>query len=236
MAQNYVLLETIELTQSASSVNFDNIPQTGYTDLKIVIGGRTNRSLSVDGITIRFNNDTSAGNYSGKRLYGDGSTAPGSDSQYAALPFMDAANSTVSTFGNAEFYVPNYTGSTQKTFIIDGVGENNATTVYAGLGVGLWAGTSAVHTITIYPEAGTAIIAGSTFSLYGLAALGTTPLFAPKADGGDIVVNDGTYWYHAFLGSGLFTAQTTLSCDVLTNAGGGGGSSGGGGGGDGALI
>ena len=35
MAQNYVLLERIELNATVSSVSFNNIPQTGYTDLKV---------------------------------------------------------------------------------------------------------------------------------------------------------------------------------------------------------
>ena len=40
MAGNHVLLETIELTQTTTSVTFDNIPQTGYTDLKIIMNAR----------------------------------------------------------------------------------------------------------------------------------------------------------------------------------------------------
>ncbi len=35
MPNNYVLLERTELAASAASVTFANIPQTGYTDLKI---------------------------------------------------------------------------------------------------------------------------------------------------------------------------------------------------------
>jgi hypothetical protein len=33
-------LRNVELTQSAASVTFDNIPQTGYTDLKVVMSAR----------------------------------------------------------------------------------------------------------------------------------------------------------------------------------------------------
>jgi hypothetical protein len=40
MTENYVLLETIELTQSAASVTFDNIPQTGYTDLVLKMSNK----------------------------------------------------------------------------------------------------------------------------------------------------------------------------------------------------
>jgi hypothetical protein len=235
MPNNYVLLERIELNASAASVTFANIPQTGYTDLKIVISGRTNRSLEVDGLNISFN---TGGTYSGRRIYGAGSGTPGSDTTYAGMPFMTAATATTNTFGNAEIYVPNYLGSTAKSFSIDGVGENNATTTYMGLGAGLWSGTAAITQITIAPETGTAILSGSTFSLYALAALGTTPAIAPKASGGNIIDFDGTYWIHTFLSSGTFTPQVALSCDYLVVAGGGGGGAnyGGGGGGGGAKT
>jgi hypothetical protein len=69
MAENYVLLETIELTTSAASITFDNIPQTGYTDLKIVASARTNRALEVDSAVLRFNGDTTSGNYWQKSIW-----------------------------------------------------------------------------------------------------------------------------------------------------------------------
>ena len=233
MPNNYVLLERIELNASAASITFANIPQSGYTDLKVVISARTNRSLEVDGINVSFN---TGGTYSGRRLYGTGS-GTGSDTTYAGMPFMTAATATANTFGNAEIYIPNYTSSTAKSFSIDGVGETNATTTYMGLGAGLWSGTAAITSIVIAPETGTAILAGSTFSLYGLAALGTTPTIAPKASGGNRIDYDGTYWYHTFLSSGTFTPQIGLTCDTLVIAGGGSGGStyDGGGGGAGGL-
>ena len=55
MAGNHVLLETIELTQNAASVTFDNIPQTGYTDLKVVVSGRSTRSAVWEYIRLTFN-------------------------------------------------------------------------------------------------------------------------------------------------------------------------------------
>jgi hypothetical protein len=231
MPANYVLLEKITVgAAGASSVTFSGIPQTGYTDLVVKMSTRTSRSNTVDGVTVRFNSDTTSGNYSGKRLYGDGS-GTGSDSSYVALPFMDAANSTANTFGNIEILIPNYTGSAQKSFSIDGVAENNATSVYLGIGAGLWNQTSAITSVTIYPEVGPNIVQYSTFYLYGVAALGTTPAIVPYATGGDTIMTDGTYWYHTFLSSGTFTPAKALSCDYLVVAGGGGGGGGAGGGG-----
>jgi hypothetical protein len=75
MSNNYVLLETIELTANASSIVFDNIPQTGYTDLKVVFSTRTTLAggpFYFDDLALRFNGDT-GNNYSRINLrYRDG--------------------------------------------------------------------------------------------------------------------------------------------------------------------
>jgi len=151
----------------ASSIDFTSIPAT-YTDLCIKLSGRTDRVLTVDGIAIRYNNDLTAGNYSGKRIYGAGSGTPGSDSSASAMPFMDASSSTTSVFGNAEIYIPNYAGSNAKSASIDGVGENNATTVYMGLGALLWSGTAAINRVSIYSETSNTFQQYSTAYLYGV--------------------------------------------------------------------
>ena len=240
MAQNYVLLERIELNASAASVTFANIPQSGYTDLKVVGSARTDRTGSYeDAVRIQLN--ASGGTaYSTRRLYGNGSTASSnSDSSAAYSTFYsisDAAN-TANTFGNFEIYVPNYSSTTtNKSISVDMVSENNATDAIAGLGAGLWASTAAINQVTLTPNGGTVFLQYSTFSLYALAAVGTTPAIAPKASGGNITT-DGTYWYHTFLATSTFTPATSLSADVLVIAGGGAGSSSyGGGGGAGGLA
>jgi hypothetical protein len=234
MPANYVLLETINLTQSASAVTFDNIPQSGYTDLKLVISARTDRAAGIDDCRIRPNNSTSSQTM--RRLQGSGSSASSyTDTQIQFI--APAASATASTFSNTETYIPNYLSSNFKSFSVDGVTENNATAAYQHLDAGLFSSTSTISSIVIDTYVGSNFVANSTFSLYGLAAVGTTPAIAPKATGGDIIENDGTYWIHTFLTSGNFTPQTSLTCDYLVVAGGGGGSSGGngaGGGGGGA--
>ena len=221
MPANYVLLERIELNASAASVTFANIPQTGYTDLKIVMSVRTDRASTADYMAFTINGLTT--NQSMRMLEGNGANAQSfTDTRIYAT--TTAANNTTSTFGNSEIYIPNYNSTTtNKSFSIDGVTENNATTSYQDLFAGLWASTAAITSIGLSSLNGATIQANSTFSLYGLAAVGTTPVIAPKATGGNIIDFDGTYWIHTFLTSGTFTPQTSLSCDYLVVAGGGGG-------------
>lgn len=233
MAENYVLLNRVELNTSAASVTFSNIPQTGYTDLKIVASTRvtdagegSNPPISRGEIT--FNG--SGGNYTVKMLYGlpnqspsanSAGGGPGSRSFYAGSSVSSLG--TANTFSSFEIYIPNYTSSSAKLISIDDVTENNATATTLDFTTILWDGTAAITSIKLNPYNLGSFAQYSTFSLYGVASVGATPVTAPKAAGGNIIANDGTYWYHAFLSSGTFTPQTSLSADVLVIAGGGGG-------------
>ena len=227
MAANYVLLETITVGEAgASSVTFNNIPQSGYTDLKIVCSTRTNSTDTP--ILMYFNTDTTDANYTTKRLFGSGSAASSAGFSAPYAFYADVSTYTSNTFNNNEIYIPNYSGANKKSFSVDSVNENNATGADMALTAGLWSGssgTSAITAIKLNTVSGS-FVQYSTFSLYGLAAVGTTPVIAPYASGGDIIQTDGTYWYHAFLSSGTFTPAKGLSCDVLVVAGGGGGNGG----------
>jgi hypothetical protein len=236
MPNNYILLERIELNASAASVTFSNIPQTGYTDLKLVFSARDDNSAVYNNMLLTFNGSTTG--YSERVLGGTGSATFSSSQSASSLQFqyINSANSTANSFSNGEFYIPNYTSSNYKSVSVDNVQENNATSAVVGLAAQLWSNSAAITTIKLEPASSKLFQANSTFSLYGLAALGTTPAIAPKASGGNIIDYDGTYWIHTFLSSGTFTPQTGLTCDYLVVAGGGGaGGVVGGGGGAGGL-
>jgi hypothetical protein len=235
MPANYVLISEQTVNVPVASVTFSNIPQTGYTDLKIVMSVRTNRADNSDGILCKPNN--SASNGTQILVAGSGSGSPISQSfSFIVAGTATAANDTANTFGNAEMYISNYNlTSTPKPMSVQGVNENNASTAFAVFRTNLWSDNSAITSLVFSPQVGTNFIANSTFSLYGIAALGTTPVNIPKASGGDIIVNDGTYWYHAFLASGVFMPSQSLSCDALVVAGGGGAVGEAGGGGAGGL-
>jgi hypothetical protein len=240
MANTYTLLETITVgAAGASSVTFNSIPQTGYTDL--VIKASVRNSAGTQLMTIAYNGSTS--NFSSRWLIGDGATASSSNSSTTfsnLIAWIDGSADTANTFSNTEITIPNYTSANFKSASADSVMENNSTTAYQSMIANLWSSTAAISSVTLNCYGGGNIAQYSTFSLYGVSALGVTPTRAPKATGGSIIQTDGTYWYHAFLSSGTFTPATALSCDVLVVAGGGGGGSGvfsaGGGGGAGGIF
>jgi len=242
MPANYVLLEKITVgAAGASSVTFSGIPQTGYTDLVVKITGRSTRVAVQDYVKTSFNGVTT--NLSMRQLYVNGGSPASSAETEIYTPGLPGASATANTFGNVEIYIPNYTSANYKSVSIDGVLENNAVGAYLALDAGLWSDTAAITSVVLTPYFGS-FVQYSTFYLYGVAKLGTTPAISPYATGGDTIMTDGTYWYHTFISSGTFTPAVgkNLSCDYLVVAGGGGGggalasSPAGGGGGAGGFI
>ena len=242
MPANYVLLEKITVgAANASSITFSGIPQTGYTDLVVKMSARGTHSVVFLNAVTTFNGSGGTA-YSGVLLYGDGSNAGQgnfSGAGQTTYGFMPGSLTTSNTFSNNDIYIPNYTSSNYKSALYDMAHETNATTAYVGNQSILWANTAAITSITLAPTSGS-FAQYSTFYLYGVAKLGTTPAIVPYATGGDTIMTDGTYWYHAFLASGTFTPAKAITCDYLVVAGGGGGgngaSSGGGGGAGGYLT
>lgn len=241
MANTYTLLETITVgAAGASTVTFNSIPQTGYTDLKIVMSVRSTNASNFDNPRISINGSTST--FTRRELYAESGTVGSESVADRIIGNCPAASITSNTFGSLEFYLPNYTSSNYKSWSSDSVTENNSATNSMWLLAGLWSTVTAVSTIAVSLQTGSNFAQYSTFSLYGVAALGTTPTKAPKATGGDIIMTDGTYWSHTFLSSGTFRPATALSCDYLVVAGGGAGSgdnnagSSGGGGGAGGYL
>jgi hypothetical protein len=241
MPENYILLERTELNDTAASVTFANIPQTGYTDLKIVVSARGS-SAGINAVLQGIFNGSSAANYNWRQIQGNGSSATSSSvssGTFLRLGYVPDTATTANTFLNAEIYIPNYLSSNAKSVSSDVVQENNSGTAGEALVhliAGLWTLTSAITSITLNLASGS-FLANSTFSLYGIAALGTTPAIAPKAIGGNRIDNDGTYWYHTFTSSGTFTPQTGLTADtIVIGAGGSGGGDVGGGAGAGRVY
>lgn len=171
MANTYVAIAKNVLTSDAASVTFSSIPQT-YTDLVLIYSTRINYSeasrLELP-VYVRFNGDT-ATNYSARTITGSGSAASSfalSSSTNSTLYQAPDNGNTASTFGNAEYYIPNYTNSLNKPVGGTGVSENNNATAYQSGTASLWRGTAAITTILIRGVVGD-LMSGSRFDLYGI--------------------------------------------------------------------
>ena len=172
MPNTFVKIASNTLTATASSVTFSSIPQT-YTDLVLKVSARDNNGSNWGGGYLRFNGDSSSGNYNGIQLAGLGSsvsTSTGSGSwgtNYMLAGRANGGTSTANTFGNSEIYIPNYTSTTQKSASSDDVTETNATSALMAIVAGSWVGTTAITSIEILTP-GALYQINSTFTLYGI--------------------------------------------------------------------
>lgn len=149
----------------ASGIEFSNIPQN-YTDLCIRLSIRSSQTGAfADYGTVAFNGLTSSITY--KDLYGNGSSASSTGSTTALFMTYQANAGTASIFGNNEMYIPNYTGTNQKSFSIESIVENNATTGYCTLTTGVWANTNPINSLKFTPASGT-WLQYSSATLYGI--------------------------------------------------------------------
>ena len=161
----YTPIATQTVGSTVTTVTFSSITSS-YTDLVLVCSAAIS---SIVDLRLRFNNDSGT-NYSSTILFGNGTSA-------------GSAAETSVNYGSIDYYgTPNTTlgGSTQ---IVQLMNYSNTTTYKSWLAranransgteaiVGLYRSTSAISRIDIscYGSAAT-ISAGSTFTLYGIAA------------------------------------------------------------------
>lgn len=155
----YTPIATTTLGSAASSVSFTSISGS-YTDIEIKFAGAI--TTGFDAIGLQFNGDTGT-TYSRVYMAGNGSTASSS---------LNANQSTIqigimgTEQSNSLFCIQNYSNTTTyKTALARGNASANATRA----GVGTWRSTAAITRIDLIAGSST-FIAGSTFTLYGIAA------------------------------------------------------------------
>jgi len=221
----YVALKTTTVSTSTASVTFDLTGISGYTDLVLI--GQYGATVTESYLLARFNSDSST-NYSTTSVYGNGSSALSGRSTNQTALYIDwnvSCENALTT--NSIVNIMNYSNTTTYKNILIRNNRTTATTpTYTGAEaqIGVWRKTPEAITSIVLSMASGNILAGSTFSLYGIAAASV----GAKATGGTIY-SDSEYYYHVFGSTGTFTPLSSLTADVLVVAGGGGGNDGGGG-------
>jgi hypothetical protein len=148
----------------AANIDFTSIPST-YTDLCLKISIRCDETSFPD-LVLGFNNSTA--NMTRRLLYTDNGTSALSYTDSQSNPgWVNGSTTTSSTFINSEIYIPNYAGSTVKSFSADSVAETNATAARLGLFADLWNQTVAINRVTVSAGSGN-LVQYSTAYLYGI--------------------------------------------------------------------
>jgi hypothetical protein len=166
MANTFTLIASSTVgAGGASSIDFTSIPST-YTDLCLEVSLRGDQASNTNAYLISFNGSTTT--FTTRRLYGNGASAASDSSSAGDYGVANGASTTASTFNNAAIYIPNYAGSTNKSFSVDEVVENNATTGFDVLTAGLWSTTSAINRVTLTGNGSTKFVQYSTAYLFGI--------------------------------------------------------------------
>lgn len=162
----YTPIATTTLGSATNLVTFSSIPSS-YTDLIFVISCAT---ATLQDMYFRINSD-SGSNYSWTHLYGTGSAA-GSTRQtnqtVAMADYYGAPNLTLGT-SNQIIQFMNYSNiTTYKTMIT----RSNRADSGTDATINLWRSTAAIDSVQfrMAPAASYNFLAGSTFTLYGIAA------------------------------------------------------------------
>jgi hypothetical protein len=148
-----------------ASVTFSSIPGT-YTDLLVKCSARSDFAGVNASIYVAPNNAST--NLSSRSLHANSTTALSASYSVIIARDTSANTSTSNTFGNAEFYIPNYASANYKSVSLDTVGENNASTgsILMGIQAGLWSSTSAITSLVLTTDGN--FMQYSTFTLFGV--------------------------------------------------------------------
>lgn len=173
MANTFVKIAAVTVgSGGAASIDFTSIPST-YTDLVVKISARCDSTSGFpETVNMKFNSSATT-DYTWRSLYSVTAT-PGSNSE-TSVGVIRAGNAqavatTASTFSNTEIYIPNYSGSTNKSISIDATNEANSTTDFVYglfLNAGIRSNTAAITAINFSLAVGN-FVQYSTAILYGI--------------------------------------------------------------------
>jgi len=159
------LIQTVTLTSAASSISLDSIAQD-FTDLVLMFSARSNTAAASSGRAADIRPNNSTANRSGRNLFGDGANVS-SGTTTELFFIVNPSDSTANTFSNNQMYFVNYTSANNKSFSVENVTENNATTAPHSLIAGLWSNSAPITSLVIAMFNGN-FVAGTTVSLYGI--------------------------------------------------------------------
>ena len=162
----YTPIATTTLGSNANSVTFSSI-SGAYTDLVLICANLGAQSAQT--IYVQANSDTGT-NYSFTYLNGNGSVVQSSRSSNNSQGFViggSVAGLPASIGAVGTLQIQNYSNTTTYKTALSRYGAASAETQ---VGASLWRSTSAINALKVYASSGTLILAGATFTLYGITA------------------------------------------------------------------
>ena len=169
MATTMKLIAKVEVgSGGAANIDFTSIPGT-HDDILVVLSQRNSSAgnaqqytvnMSINGVTTN-RSWRRLGAYNGNQTYSDSGTS-------SLVAISPGSGATANTFGSTAIYFPNYAGSTNKSFSVDDVTENNSS-VNNSISplAGLWSSTAAITQLTFSPGSGN-FVQYTTAQIFGI--------------------------------------------------------------------
>jgi hypothetical protein len=159
----YTPIATTTLGSAVSSYTFSSIPST-YTDLVLIATGGT--VASGQAIYAQYNGDTT--NYSDSVLLGNGSSAISTRASVNGVRVIGRYLGTDGTLNaNGILHIMNYANTTTYKTSLNRANNSYGTSA----SVTLWRATpAAITSIALIGDGPSNLLAGTTFTLYGIAA------------------------------------------------------------------
>lgn len=158
----YTPIATTTASGSVTEITFSSIPST-YTDLVVVVNGALGAGATLYGLSINFNGDTTASNYSYTRLQGNGTSATSNRAT------SDTGIGYIAETGAMDIIqVMNYSNTTTYKTTLSRATSNYSGDGRAGAYVSLWRNTAAISSLRLFTSVN--FTSATTFTLYGIAA------------------------------------------------------------------
>jgi hypothetical protein len=173
MPNTYNLISTTITTGSQASISL-SVGGT-YTDLNVLIWGRSNAAANVDAIYLQFNSATSG--YTNRILYGETTGTGTFAGTTSALHcgYITANNATADHSGCVNIYIPNYSWTQNAKLILsNSVTESTNTGYQSGVQSFNYGfapsslGNNAITSMNFSLESGNTFTNGTVVSLYGI--------------------------------------------------------------------
>ena len=166
MANTFSIIQSATVgVGGAAGIEFGSIPQT-YTDLLVVASLRGDAAVNAQIMRMKINGSTA--NLSTRLIFGNASTASTASVAYLHVGNTGGTGTTANVFSSHTIYLPNYTGSHNKSINTEAAMENNSMSDYVtALTAGLWSQTAAITSVELYPDSGS-FVQYSSASLYGI--------------------------------------------------------------------
>jgi len=167
------LYDSGSLGSTAASIDTGagGIP-AGYLSLHIVAQLRGDLATVNGLVFLRFNNDSTSGNYNSQRQSGTGSTQNTNEQlSDTAIRFLSAAaTNAANEFTACQFTVPFYDNTSSHKAVVGVWGHGDATTSQGNVGKvgGRWLSTSAITRLAFVPNSGN-FVAGCRVVIWGLS-------------------------------------------------------------------